>query len=450
MEQEQSEAVALGALLHDIGKFMQRAGLPLSQQSKNMENTICPVFRGRYSHRHVLWTNEFFDNYFPKDRIDRSQDNVANLASYHHRPSTPLQTIIQEADRLSAGMDRKTYTKVAEEEISKRGHIVERLAPVFEEICLAKNIFEGFHFRYPLKPLSPPYMFPEKTEDVVDLQQTKSVFEYSQLWEAFRDECRSLSKLKPLTLFPDSLLFLLERFTWAIPSATYSLGRQTWTDISLYDHSVTTSAIALALYLYHKSTDSMTEEAIRDREKKKFIFVNLDVSGIQRFIFDIAVDSTRGAARILRARSFYLALLMEGAARCVFKEFGLFSPSRVISAGGRAVIVAPLLEAAERKIETIQHEIDRFLWSNYFGELTINLSWIPVSGKELELDCFPACLEALTQSAQRAKLRKMSSMIGNPENHRFDAFWKEYEPDKGICRACGKKQAKVPVREARL
>lgn len=55
------DAIILGALLHDIGKFMQRAEIPLGQQSKNMESSICPVYKGIYSRKHVLWTNEFFE-----------------------------------------------------------------------------------------------------------------------------------------------------------------------------------------------------------------------------------------------------------------------------------------------------------------------------------------------------------------------------------------------------
>ena len=78
------EAVILGALLHDIGKFMQRAEVPLSEQSRGMENIICPVYNGIYSHKHVLWTNEFFENYFPSELKKKSTIDIGNLACYHH------------------------------------------------------------------------------------------------------------------------------------------------------------------------------------------------------------------------------------------------------------------------------------------------------------------------------------------------------------------------------
>ncbi len=88
---EEKLAVILGALLHDIGKFMQRAETPLSEQSKGMESSICPVYQGQYSHKHVLWTNEFFEQYFQAELIGISTVDIGNLACYHHIPDIALQ-----------------------------------------------------------------------------------------------------------------------------------------------------------------------------------------------------------------------------------------------------------------------------------------------------------------------------------------------------------------------
>ncbi len=62
------EAIILGALLHDIGKFFRNAypdENQLSSQSKGMERSICPkdTQTQRYTHKHVLWTNEFFEKF---------------------------------------------------------------------------------------------------------------------------------------------------------------------------------------------------------------------------------------------------------------------------------------------------------------------------------------------------------------------------------------------------
>lgn len=103
--------VAVGALLHDIGKFMQRAfpqDQGLSDESCDMEQLICPMSPAGYAtHRHVLYTYEYVTrglDWLPKGL---NRETVAALASFHHRPLTTEQRWITEADRLSAGIDRR-------------------------------------------------------------------------------------------------------------------------------------------------------------------------------------------------------------------------------------------------------------------------------------------------------------------------------------------------------
>ena len=63
------QQIYLAALLHDIGKFYQRADKSfadkqneLSKYSKKIANDICPVNEnGKFGYQHVVWTNEFFE-----------------------------------------------------------------------------------------------------------------------------------------------------------------------------------------------------------------------------------------------------------------------------------------------------------------------------------------------------------------------------------------------------
>ena len=110
MESFQKYEAILGALLHDIGKFFQRASPSegvLSEISRRMENTVCPVSQGRYSHRHVLFTNEFCDQYLSSLPQGLNKSSITNLAIFHHRPESSEQKIIQKADVLSSGMERE-------------------------------------------------------------------------------------------------------------------------------------------------------------------------------------------------------------------------------------------------------------------------------------------------------------------------------------------------------
>ncbi len=60
------DQIYLAALLHDIGKFYQRADTGavktskhLKEETKNLEKYICPQFNGNSTHKHVLWTAQF-------------------------------------------------------------------------------------------------------------------------------------------------------------------------------------------------------------------------------------------------------------------------------------------------------------------------------------------------------------------------------------------------------
>ncbi|MBC7287888.1 MAG: hypothetical protein H5T86_07560 [Armatimonadetes bacterium] len=54
--------LALAGLLHDIGKFSQRA-FPgeqgLSDETKRIQDYVCPVMGGRYTDLHAAYTAKF-------------------------------------------------------------------------------------------------------------------------------------------------------------------------------------------------------------------------------------------------------------------------------------------------------------------------------------------------------------------------------------------------------
>ena len=62
------EKIYLAALLHDIGKFYQRADSGsvansrfLNQRNKK-EDIFLPLRNGYYTHKHCLWTAQFIDD----------------------------------------------------------------------------------------------------------------------------------------------------------------------------------------------------------------------------------------------------------------------------------------------------------------------------------------------------------------------------------------------------
>ncbi len=65
--------LTLAALFHDIGKFWQRTGEPLTEEDKRVMDSCCP----RYTHLlySARFIREIFNNKFPL---------VENIVLYHH------------------------------------------------------------------------------------------------------------------------------------------------------------------------------------------------------------------------------------------------------------------------------------------------------------------------------------------------------------------------------
>ena len=114
----------LGGFFQDIGKFVQRAfgaARALDQlldaapaaEVRARESVILPVWQGRYSHRHVFWSDAFFEWMeqaglgFPREANGRQVNlaQVRRMAVHHHRPDSEgaLGWLAAEADRLSSG-----------------------------------------------------------------------------------------------------------------------------------------------------------------------------------------------------------------------------------------------------------------------------------------------------------------------------------------------------------
>ena len=110
------ENVVLAGLLHDIGKFWQRAEPEVSidksefleASTKSIMGDFCPKSSYGYSHKHSAWTYQFLatfeDQYYKNGLTD--EQALISIASKHHNPKTVIQEIIQKSDWISAGMDR--------------------------------------------------------------------------------------------------------------------------------------------------------------------------------------------------------------------------------------------------------------------------------------------------------------------------------------------------------
>lgn len=435
------DEVALGAFLHDIGKFMQRAFGSLAAMDpavRAREAEVLPKGPGGFStHKHALWTDAFFHELeqrgagFP-DGIDLA--TVRNLAVYHHRssPNIPLTELVAEADRLSAAMDRKERDERDELEAEQRGwdsFIRTALKNPFAGVDLGIGLGQAPESEIMLQALAPgTSLLPVSKADT-------SVYpeRYRELWDGFFNDLLAATALPSSDLLAEALLSLSERYLFAIPSSTTDEP-----DISLHDHQRTAAALAVALYLWHERDGSLTDSRrIRDLELAKFRFLAGDLSGIQRSLFRLAAEQIKGLNKILRARSLLIALTGEAAALACRRRLGLPVFSVLLNAGGRFLLLVPNLKDFGERLAALRKEIDEWMRGRYFGDLAVNLTLSPpFGGADLRRERFPGLIASLSLAIERSKLRAF-------EGVRLGAV-QEVEFEHGPCPACGLRPATGP------
>jgi CRISPR-associated protein Csm1 len=152
-----------------------------------------------------------------------------------------------------------------------------------------------------------------------------------------------------------------------------------------------------------------------------------DVSGIQRYLFDVAAAGG-GQARRLRARSFYVQLLTEAAALRVLRALAWPKDDEhfLLSGGGKFLLKGAASQDAERKLEGLQHEFAEWLLKETRGELRLALGWADGEG---EVPVYRQAMAVL----QRAKLRPWAPATPNA----WDPAALVLPPLDRPCRICG-------------
>lgn len=423
--------VALGVFLHDIGKLLQRAhaaGPGVDPAVKARESVILPVGKdGRYTHWHALWTEQFFESRYLPFPSGVNESRIRDVAAYHHRPDSPTAWIGAEADRLSAGMDRKPRDE--ESEAAGEGRPWGQYARIPLECPFHKvRIGRGDAPRsfMPMRELTPAAdLFPSTTQDGARLPE-----QYAALWQGLRRSLAALDRLQDAELFCESLASLSERYLSTVPSST-----KDQPDVSLHDHSRAAAAIAAAMYAWHAAKDNLADTAaIRDRGTPKFRLLVGDLSGIQSTLFRLSNQRVRGLNRILRARSFLFGMLIDAAALLARRKLGLPVFNVLENAGGRFLLLAADVPNIEEKVASLRREIERWMFQRYAGELSLNLALSKEFAAEQFMDGkFAAVRDEAAVAAEEAKQRAFSTCL-RPVLE--DAG---YEHD--VCHACAARPA---------
>lgn len=485
---DQSCRVALAALLHDLGKFSERARIEEASikdkdgitQKSIAETMYCPEFKGHYTHIHAAYTAlalDLLEKDLPpmvgedpkpfgswKSRKN-ADDSFINAAARHHRPETALQWIIATSDRLASGFERETfekYNQTPDEEEGKLNHYTTRQWSLLESIRPEGGTSSSKEpgWRYPLLPLTPESIFPVHEAEHRDKARAQK--EYLALWKGFREGLKQIphDHQKNLSLWLDHFESLWLTYTHTIPAATagmnHSLVRP---EVSLYDHSKTAAALAVALWRYHldrKDTPEAIVAELSDRHSdkgagtEKYLLIQGDFFGIQNFIFSEGSQTQKFAAKLLRGRSFYVGILTELAALKILESLSLPSTSQVMNAAGKFMIVAPNTTDTVHALEAIQKEVDEWFLAQTHGQSGIGLCWHRTKGQDFageteNVNPFQKLMGALFQKMEDRKLSRFNLCTRPDEKTVFSDFLDRFE--HGECQIDGRSPGEVNIGE---
>ena len=363
------EKVYLAALLHDIGKFYQRADTGSVRGSKYLndyckdEAAFCPVYNSVYSHKHVLWTAQFIDDFSTvfKKLADSgigdisNKDNLINLAAGHHLQKDQLSElgqIIKEADSLSSGMDRDNMYNDIQDEQNWDAFKKKRMTSILQTVKANDNIDEWWHLPVESMELSKKYFPKQKFEIAPD---------YASLWYDFVEEFKWI-QANTYHAFSETFLNLIQKYTSNVPASTID-----FPDVSLYDHLKTTAAISVCLYDYYKS---------KEKKDNQFLLIGADFSGIQPYIYQIV---SKYAGKNLKGRSFYLSILSDTIVRYLVKELNLFQANVVYNSGGSFYLLAPNTEFVRTRLGKAINTIEEHLFAAHGTSLFVAIDSVELS-----------------------------------------------------------------------
>lgn len=446
--------IALAAFFHDIGKFAERAKGNFHVNPEfinNHANLYQPFFNGRHTHQHAVYTAAFIDKIeklLPKEFNKGNWglgDSFTNLAAGHHNPETPMQWVVAMADRISSGFDRDEFAGYNAEGIGFKDYKKTRLLTIFEGIATdgkwKVDSLEAYKFRYPLKELSPQNIFPTDKEDYRSLDSANASKEYDELFLNFVNSLENLIHKQNISLWFEHFDSLFMIYASHIPAATVG---KVIPDVSLYDHSKTTAALASALYLYHIQNGSMEIEKIKDYADKKFLIVSGDFYGIQNFIFTEGGSTNKAAAKLLRGRSFVVSLISELAADMLCREIGLTTASIVLNAAGKFTILAPNTKETIDKIRVVEEKVNDWLIGMFYGEASIGISFIEASGEDFVSKKFEFLWDRLAKESEKKKYRKINlEKYGGVIEDYLGQF--NNNLNKKLCPFCGKRPSNREV-----
>ncbi len=376
------QRIYLAALLSDIGRFYFRG--------KSDDEVLSPEFASLNDSNqpeYIPWSCQFINKYL-SSKLDIGDNNDQNSVIRYIRDSYKETSIIRKAERWAVG-----NIELKEERNNKVP-----LKSIFS-ICTI-NGHEADKKLY-IQP---------KQLDIIEFDNmsfNRSLEEidnnYKTLWKNFIKEVPLLPDGN-IEAFTESLLHLLKKYLWCVPISNVN-GKNDFID--LYNHAKTKACITDCLY----KTEDITN---------KLIIVGGDVSSIQTYIYNIA---SRKAAVSLKGRSFFIQLLVDSIIQRIIQhnEIDASFGHVLYSSGGKFYMLLPNTNGIRQALDDeIKVELEKYLWNELDGQISVNLSYIPFNLSDNDLfDGYGSKIsdlwKKLNDNFTELKHQKFRSVVSDPK-----------------------------------
>ncbi|MDR2400849.1 MAG: type III-A CRISPR-associated protein Cas10/Csm1 [Deferribacteraceae bacterium] len=405
------DGIVIGSLLRDIGKVVCRGGDPRASGEAGV---------------HFAETVPF---------ISGNQD-VLDCIRYPHKsdfdaahltlPADSPAYIAYTADFISSGADRR--------DIENADTPADRLQPLESIFNRLNNNDEG-------KAYSPAFISGNSINFPVEKKR------YTE--EFYRNLAAELKKkltLQGEEFYPNFLLGLAESYLSYIPLSAVSSEHS---DVSLFDQGKITAALASSIYQYllERGKTNYREVLYNNRgflDEKCFLLYTCDTSGIQDFIYLISGEK---ALKNLRARSFFLEILLEHIIDTILERLRLTRANLIYSGGGHAYIFLANTEETKAVLNETEVEFSKWFLDNFKTDLSVLSAYEECSANDLMNTgggSYTGIYEKLGKTLSERKLRrydeaaikKLNSGKGDHERECKECKRSDVLTGEDICPVC--------------
>jgi hypothetical protein len=368
--------IALGALLHDLGKILERAG-----------------------------------GQVPPAELAALRRELAPQGDHLHAATRPGEPHLCEG-RLPPG------------EASRR-----RLAPALARVRREGAVPPRDAAHLPLRPLSFRLadLDPAPGDGPSSASLAKSEYAHG-LWDELEKGIAALPA-DPRTAVAVARA-LLERVGARVPAGP----AEAQIDLSFYEHSHLTAALAAALYVETLEGKDESDRAlvalVEDAESPRLLFVAGEVSGEEAYRRGL---SARIGPAALTGRSVFFSLLADAVAARILESLDLPETSALWLCGARFLLLLPL--KSQGRLEGLASEIDLGLWEVGRGHLSLAWGAVPLALRDLAGPRLSQRWEELAAALETSRQRPLCDLLARA--HGYEEVFALPPQPQAVCTWCG-------------